>query len=248
MSPTEDELRAALHLGEGDALDADRVIRRAQAHGAAIRERRVRLASAAAVVAVVAGLGVGGGLILSRGSQTHSADRNAMNVPAPSAGEGKAAGNAGGGTSSAAAACPNTPPSPTTPTQGAASLFPGSVNIISVCLYSRAAQLEPKVATNPQPNLVISGADVQRLVTSINSASTVRQALPCPLYRTAAAVDLVLIGVQPDATALPPVVTQYRQNPCNLAITNGTAVRYNWPPPAWFASELDHYLSTVPTR
>ena len=247
MSPTEDELRAALHLGEGDALDADGVIRRAQAQGAAIRDRRVRLASAAAVVAVVAGLGVGGGLILSRGSQTHSADRNAMNVPAPSAGGGKAAGNAGGGTSSAAAACPDAPPSPTTPPQGVASLFPGSVNIISVCLYSRAAQLEPKVATNPQPNLVILGADVQRLVTSIDAASTVRQALPCPLYRTAA-VDLVLIGVRPDGTALPPVVTQYRQNPCNLAITNGTAIRYNWPPPAWFASELDRYLSTVPTH
>lgn len=56
MSPSEDELRAALHAGEGAGVDADAAIMRARATR---RTRRIRFAGVAAAVLVVGGVAAG---------------------------------------------------------------------------------------------------------------------------------------------------------------------------------------------
>jgi hypothetical protein len=67
MSPSESQLRAALHHGEGEPVDAGAVIARARA---ARHDRRVRMASVAAAVAIVGAVGTGGGLLLSGSDNT----------------------------------------------------------------------------------------------------------------------------------------------------------------------------------
>jgi hypothetical protein len=79
---------------------------------------------------------------------------------------------------------------------------------------------------------VLTGAQAATLATSLNGASKTPTPGPCPLYRTADGRALVFFAVSPDGSALPPVTATVAQNPCNLPVTNGRAVRYNWTPPA----------------
>jgi hypothetical protein len=80
MSPSEFDLRAALHDGEGDGLDADRLILAAEASRSS---RRARLLSAGAVAAVVAGVSVGVGLAWP--NSQHPATSAATNQTQPQA-------------------------------------------------------------------------------------------------------------------------------------------------------------------
>src|SRR4051794_27062940 len=58
MAPSEFDLRAALRDGEGEGLNADRLMMIGEAYSDRRRQHRVRLLSAATVVAVISGVAV----------------------------------------------------------------------------------------------------------------------------------------------------------------------------------------------
>ena len=249
MSPTEDELRAALRTGEGGGLDPDIVIVRARAHGARLHERRIRIASAAAVVAVVAGLGVGGGLILGRQSQSHSSSART----AGSATVGEGAGNANGGASGStdkssptfSVGCPQTLPVQATQQDPnpRAQFFAKPVDRFVVCAYATNGAVVTDAGAPITTTL--TGTDAAALANSIEHASRTQLARPCPLYRT----DRPTLLLQPtatDGTDLPDVTTTVLQNPCNATITNGDAIRYNWLPTA-LSTYIAQLAKAVPT-
>lgn len=89
MSPSENDLRAALRDGEGEPLDVDHVLARGRA---ARTRRRARALNTAAAVAVVAGLATGGTLLAN--SETSGSNSGA------SPGGAKAAGGASFGSAS----------------------------------------------------------------------------------------------------------------------------------------------------
>ena len=70
MSPTENDLRAALRDGEGDGPDASRIVIAGQRARA---RRRTQLVNTAVAVALVGGLGTAGTLLLGNGDDaSHS--------------------------------------------------------------------------------------------------------------------------------------------------------------------------------
>lgn len=234
MSPSEEQLRAALAEGQGPGISADRIIARARE---VRHQRRVRYGSALAIAAAVAGIGVGGGLLV--GGSGNSADKSAHgSAAAPvAAGQGAASADtsvgAGGkvaGSATAGLACPAGLPllgSPAHTTAGP--LFPAPVSALTLCLYPPGGGA---FSANERPSrMVLAGSAATSLVSSIESAPTAQSNAPCPLYRTAAAKTLLIIGQRSDGATVAFVETQVDQNPCNIAITNGTAVRYNWSPP-----------------
>ena len=236
MSPSESELRAALRAGQGEALDTERVISRAQV---ARRQRQVRYASVAAVTAIVAGVGVAAGIALSGG------DRPALNtVAGGSAGSAAAAPRAAGGVLSpsgtmAAMQCPAIlPVLRTAPAYAPAPLMPEPVASITVCLYAETGGPPLRDRGGATITESIGGEQATTLAESLNNASTVKQGRMCPLYRTANGRTLLMTGIRADGTELPPVEASVLQNPCGQAVTNGTAVRYDWAPPSLLTSFL----------
>ncbi|MDP9091395.1 MAG: hypothetical protein M3N95_00205 [Actinomycetota bacterium] len=243
MSPTEDQLRAALQSGQGPGIDPDAVISRAQA---VRRERRVRYGSVAAVVAVVAGIGVAGGMALGS-SQSHSTSTSrgaAVGPPKVAAGASPSlpgssfSGNANGqnGQQPTAAlapapGCPVTLPQLTVPNTAGASLFDGAVSAMTICVFPETGGGPVESGGHPL-STVLRGAAAARLAASLDSASKSTAPGACPLYLTAQGKLLVMIAARPDGTVMAPVEAHVLQNPCNLPVTNGTAVRYNWSPPA----------------
>jgi hypothetical protein len=247
MSPTEDELRAALHDGEGAGLDPETVLHRARAQGAALRDRRVRVASVAAIAAVVAGIGVTGGVVLSHGSRSHSGDSagQAAKAAAGNGAAGNGAATNGAGTAEphsnlALAACPDTLPADTTrgpaPVPGA-TFFTRPVATITVCAYPSTGGAVIRDGGSAF-SVTLSGADATALSSSIEHAPTKLDPRPCPLYLNASARTLLMVPIATDGTPLPDVTTTALQNPCNAPITNGQTIRYNWTPPASLTSFL----------
>ena len=112
MSPSESELRAALHAGEGDTVAVDEIIAQAQVAG---RERRKRLAAMGGAVAAV--LVVGGVVTAVQLSHDHgagSAEPPAVQTPV---------------------SCPTAPPTVATPKSTGGQLFPSDVTAIRACSY-----------------------------------------------------------------------------------------------------------------
>ena len=226
MSPSESELRAALHEGEGGAPDADLVIARALR----VRYQRRRLitsvASAAAVVAVVAvggtllartgtdesaGSGNGGGAALQDGNSGPARGANSPVPAAPDPAKQSAAASdiacaaqfprlvlpGGGGTSQFGADEP---------------LFSAPVAAMKICVYGPTAAL------------------VEQTVLSASTASTVAAQLEsgdptnrpnCPT--TSDEGDLAVHAVTSAGTPLPVVTVGLG---CPFQATNGTAVRW----------------------
>lgn len=287
MSPNEFDLRAALHHGEGDGVDPDRVIGRAVAQRQARRARLARSGSIAAVVAVVAGLGIGAayGLHGNGGGSNSAAQGSAGTANAttaagpagtapaatspagPAAGtragkpagsaavdhSGSTAGSASTGAGSARSgraaadaarvACPATPPVLTTNLPSSAlqhaSLFSGPVEAVVACVYA------PASSTSATVRHAFLGSDATAIANSIEAASSTPPRMPCPMYRIGNTRTLVLIGVDASGNAMAPISTQLGQNPCDLPITNGKAVRYDWTPPAVMAPWVTGFRSPV---
>lgn len=244
MSPTEDQLRAALQNGQGAGIDPDVVISRAHA---VQRERRVKYGSIAAVIAVVAGIGVAGGIALGSGKRHATSTGAPFGAAAPltSAGAKRvgqgahvpSAANPAGGIQQApssipaAAACPATLPQLTIPNTSGASLFDGTVSSMTICVFPETGGAALKTAGRPV-STVLSGSAAAQLAASLDSAPKTTQPGACPLFLTAQGKVLVIIASRPDGSLMAPVEAHVLQNPCNLPVTNGTAVRYNWSPPA----------------
>jgi hypothetical protein len=247
MSPSEFDLRAALRDGEGDGIDPGTVIFRARALR---HQRRVRFASAAAVVAVVAGIGVGGGVVLTGGGagSSGSLESRATGKAGRAGGSGQS-GSAGydangpsapaGSARVTAVACPAALPQLAAPASGGGgSLFAGTVAAVKICAYPEASGPPITDAKGEPVTAALTGAQATALAASLDAADRTRQAGVCPQYRSADGKTLVIIGIAADGAAMPPVTAVVAQNPCNSPVTNGTAVRYNWTPPAYLAGYL----------
>jgi hypothetical protein len=260
MSPSESDLRAALQHGEegGFQVSADAIMR----EGQAIRARRVRILSGTAAAVLVAAGAVG--LATARGGNGGSnAGGGNSNVADKAAGggggarhglEGDAPGRAptplpsdavpaapAGGTAQlgTGAQCPASAPHLLTPGGGGTgqfgaddALFAKPVKTLVVCAYATTVGSAPG-------RLVLSDRAASDVVSSMETAAPESTApTPCDAGPTSTAQLLDFIGVTPKGSALPPVTATLTFPACNVRITNGTAVRYNWSPPAGLTDQL----------
>lgn len=251
MSPNEFQLRSALRDGEGDRVDPDVVIARVRDLTQARRDRRVRYGSVAAIVAVVGGIGVVGGITLHGGGQHKAASAahsstGKYNAP----GQGAAADSAasqpqrsiapGPLADAAALSCPTAVPHLQTPGGGATngqfgsgrSLFSGPPEAIKICAYFQQGGAPIPGPNNSPLATVLTGPQATALAASLDAAPKAHPAVPCPLYLSSDGRTLVLIGLTSSGQAMRPITATVAQNPCNLPVTNGTAIRYDWSPPA----------------
>ena len=263
MSPNEFQLRSALRDGEGEHVNPDTVIARARGVQQARHDRRVRYGSVAAAVAIVGGIGVTGGVVLSGGSEHKSASANNGGTNYDSAGQAPGGGQAVSGSApakagvprnpiapgpmsdAAAVPCPDSPPKLMLPGGGGSgqfgaqgALFSDPVEAVKVCAYANSA---PTFV----PSTVLTGESATDLTKSMEQADKALPAsMKCP--GGAAPTDggsraLVIIGVDKDGRQLKPVVVTLS---CPTRVTNGTALRYNWTPPA----NITKLIYTIPGR
>ncbi|HKC26927.1 MAG TPA: hypothetical protein VKB75_02840 [Jatrophihabitans sp.] len=245
MSPSEFDLRAALHDDDGNgALDVDQLIFAARAHRS---QRRTRILSTAAVVVAVAALGVGGGLLAGQGNSpgptSGAAQANRDNAAASN---GKAAGGSGTGFGSAGSAsrqapagaslsgnagCPTTLRSPAQASAASGPLFSEPVQSVVVCAYN--AILAPRATSQtPRGHTVLRGAQATQLVNSLENAPTRRPQTMCPDMIRADASRFAFIGLGANGTHAGTVTTTAVNAGCGAQITNGTVTRYAWTPPS----------------
>jgi hypothetical protein len=262
MSPSEIDLRAALHDGEGEGLDVNGVIARGQARRA---HRRTVVLSAAAVVIVVGAVS-GGVAALSGGGASSRADREA---PANGGISGleATAGSAGGGGAAAGAASPsaagqasrnqtnatgsNAPtaaPGVPCPTSLPRYLLPGGgspgqfgsdgplfdrpVATIVVCSYGTPQQAVALTPSSGAGRLVLTGDDATGLAASLENSAKTKLDRPCPAIRGVDQRALAIIGVDAKGARISTVTATLSPTACNTQATNGTAVRYDWQPPS----------------
>jgi hypothetical protein len=230
VGPNEAQLRAALHEGEGDRLDAAALI----SHAAEVRRARRRRVSsvigAAAVVAVV-GLGTGAIIGLGRGGSPSgsSGGRAAAESSAGADTAGAAAADrpASGpsrtakGSAAGLPACPAAPAHYRLPGGGAAThgpLFGRPVEAVRVCGY--------RDGIGPT-SLTLTGSDARSLATSLNASPEVPDTtVKCPAIAPIAGDvgTIEVLAVDAHGAALGPVVITINCGPS--PVTNGTALRY----------------------
>lgn len=256
MSPNEFQLRDALRTGEGERVNPDIVIARARGMAQTRHDRRVRFGSVAAVVAVVGGIGVTGGIFLNDGGAKHSTSsagggaKSANDRAAPGAKNNNPARNPvaapGPLRDAQAVPCPASAPKPATPgpaDPGAAGpLITGPVESVKICAYAQLGGVAIPRADGTPENTVLTGQRATALVSSLNAAPKTRPSQICPHYLNANGKILVIIGLSTSGQAMPPVNATVSQNPCNLPVTNGAAIRFNWSPP----SSLTPFLAALP--
>jgi hypothetical protein len=256
MSPSEADLRAALQHGDDGNLqvNADAVIAEAQA----IRARRVRILSGTAAAVLVAAGAVGLAVIRSDGSSPTAAHKGSSALSDLSGGGQRAtvpqqpeatrapsdAVPAAGGAhrnASTTVQCPNTPPRLLVPGGGGTGqfgandpLFAQPVDTLVVCSFSAA---DP--AGTAPGRFVLAGRDATQVVAGLEGAHETPNATVCDPGPTSTAKLLALIGVTADGTAMKPVTATVTQPACGIKVTNGTAVRYGWTPPAVLTAQLN---------
>lgn len=265
MSPTEHDLRAALRDGEGDAPDPEAVLSAGRARASA---RRNRFAAVTATVVGVLAVGTTGAILLGhQGSGHPTADSAASRQESAASGGGRQAAAAGsaatGSTATAspaprvgAGSIPSAPGGPVSGTGGtscpssyatlrlpggggsgqfgsAQELIPPSATSVVVCGYGSTAA---GVDVTPG-RIVLTGSDAASLISSLNAAPSTKPNRMCPDFRDADDHRLALIGVTAHGGSAPVYVT-INTNPCLQQATNGTAVRYDWSPPAQLRARL----------
>lgn len=267
MAPSEFDLRAALRDGEGEGINPDHVISAGEQHRA---RRRSRVMTAAVVVALVAGGGVGisqfGGSSGGGGSNSadagsvagvpggggygqklvpHQGVRGSLRTPAPSAAISQKL---------MTVACPPVPPIYQLPQDDAAlraasaPLFTSEVAGIVVCSYGTAFHAVNSPALRPA-RLALAGGQAAALARSMENAARYRT-VSCP-PGTQQGARYAVIGVTPSWHSAGPTVSA--QVGCNGIVTNGTALRFSWSPPAELARRLQaarraaRYPSSVAT-
>lgn len=248
MAPSEFDLRAALREGEGDGVDAGRVIARARAARAT---RRTRWATAAATVVVVGALGTGVGALVHSGGTDGAGSASGANAADSAAGaeagapgavpEPAAPGATGAfhgpaqGTEKGPKVCEDTLPVATTPpADGPGSsgpLLPRDTEAVIVCGYRIAAS--GGIARHQNQDELV-GPAARELARSLNSASP-RPGRACPAGP--ARTMLTITVTEPDIAPHQPVTVSY-DSACGATATDGTAVRYDWAPPAGLAAKL----------
>ena len=241
MSPNEDQLRAALRHGQGDAPDATALI----SHAIRVRhDRHRRRVAIAGGVAIVAVLGVGTtALVSSRtgGGTNGSAGSSADLAGGGTAQSGKIPGaKAPAGQPSSAGAsspiratstahgadeltCPAAPARYMLPGGGGSGqfgstdpLFPSAVTALKACGYAAGAGAQPRAHVYQSPVST-------RIVAALESAPTTRSTHMCA-DNTYVRGTIEILAVDARGRALTPVVLTLN---CQASeATNGTAVRY----------------------
>ena len=264
MSPSEDDLRAALHEGDAKDLNVDQLILHARAR---VAQRRVHLLSGAAITAVVAAIGVGGVLLANSGGDQGSASdagapagtvfgaehQRAAQASSPDAPVANAPAAGGGVSADSALAvrCPRTPPRYLLPGGGSPGQFGGSeplfkkpVSSVVVCAYGAATKpltMGGSAAVYPA-RLVLRDGAAQSLVTSLESAPKEPTHEKCPYIQSSASTrNFAFIGLTADDRPAGKAVTASTTPGCGGQVTNGTAIRYGWVPP----SDLQQRLSVL---
>jgi hypothetical protein len=261
MSPSEGQLRAALHEGEGDAPDPGALIE----HAVGVRRerrRRVYLAAGAAVVVAAIGVGVG---VLSGNGPTHTSDSAGGGQTQRATARPSAAGAPNGanprvhGASSAAAGrmsvaeqgapangCPPTAARYLLPGGGGSGqfgasepLFSHDVSKILVCGY-------PAKASEGVRALVLRGGDAGALAASFESAPSTHHSGVCTSESGPTAGTVELLATDANGVASKPVVITLGC-PTSMA-TNGTAVRYLATLPSALSGLLDTSATKSPNR
>lgn len=235
MSPTEDDLRSALSDGAGDVPDTERIMFAATQQRAA---RQKRLLSVAAAVVVVGGVATGAGFLAHHNRSTESAGGGgAAAEPARDAVGGPA--TAADGEQPATTMCPSKMPASTTfgGADGTGKLFAEPVSSAVVCAYPTVGTTGPIKAggggTSSTPSsITLNGADATTLTDSLENAAKVRPGTVCPDIRLADQETIVVLAKASDGTELTPVTTTINEVACAVVVSNGSAVRYAWAPPA----------------
>lgn len=243
MSPTEFDLRAALHEGEGDGPDADLVVAGARAYRA---RRRARILSTAATVVCVAAVGgvIAGVVGTSGHGESGGAGLAAPNAAPTAAAPHSAAGSAGGvpgrlnqpyngSTTLALPGCPTTQPD-TTPPAGSSSageLLPEPVRSFVVCSYGSAS-------ATPDHPVFVTGNDAVVLADSLRATAPHPLGVACPHITGTPSYRLAIIGVTGPGTTLPPIATTLSLPACDVVVTNGTVAGYGWQPPQSLVRQL----------
>lgn len=267
--PSEFDLRAALRDGAGDGVDASRLIMIGEAYRNQRAQRRARLLSAAAVIAVVTGGAVG----LSRlgGGSEPAGSNSAAGGAAESVDWAAAGGNAHrradsaygalSGAGGPGAPAPSTPLAvqkaaaiscptavPDYPTAGgrtstaSSHFFDRPVASVVVCGYGPSTHRAG--ASQRQPGrLTLTGVDALVLARSIERAAVARTldcgVVPPTVHRFA------VIGVASSGHRAGPIVSA--ELGCDGITTNGTVVRYNWSPPPELGRRLLALKPSEPT-
>ncbi len=226
MSPNENDLRAALRDGEGDDRpDVDRVLADARSRRG---QRRTRVLGVATAVVLVAAAAVG--TAVWRGSND-----NGQQSAGPA---GTVRSAADSSVAAIGAVCPSTYPTRAVPAVGAGgsgSMFSAPIATALVCSYDESGS----TAARSGSHFTVSGADAATLATSIEQASTSRLMIMCPDIVAADKKLIAIVGVTAGGTILPTVTTDVSVPNCNEPITNGTAVRYAWKPPAALSAKIN---------
>ena len=238
MSPTENDLRAALHDGEGDGVDPNRIIFRAQRERAA---RRSKLLNAAAAVIVVVGIGGGGAWLLAQGNGDEKASNSgaagggnsaALDHGTSAYGAARAPGAAPQGSS--AATCPATMPRYPQPAGAASgSLFDRPVTSALVCSYGTTTALSTGKAGTPT-GITLTGADATALVDSLEQSKVAsgQSRVMCPDYRMADEQAIAIFAFKADGSSAGSVTTVLGRPSCAVVVRSAKGVREGWTPPA----------------
>ena len=245
MSPSESQLRAALHEGEGQGLDAGLLI--ANAHRVR-RERRRRINQVAGATLVVGVLGVSFTVLVHVGSSDESGGGSALKAQSTAAAGGSQGGAGGSGQSahrrytvpSPAGApalnpvvgCPNVPdhialPAGVTQDEASGPLIPRDAQAIRACGYPSGTRSR---------SLVLQTAQASALAATINSAPITpgRGLRTCTKDERTGTVEL--LAVDGSGRRAKPVVVTIA---CPQAVaTNGIATRYFTVAPALLTNLL----------
>ena len=218
MSPSEDQLRAALHHGEGEHLDVDGLLLRAAATRHA---RRVRIGATAAAVLAVAGIGIGSVVTFgdrraapARGGPSPRAATDRLpsgSLPAGRSVSGAATGSVSTAPQRPSGACPLVLPQVTIPSGEAVAvahgpLFTQPVAAVTVCAYFSVTG-SPVTADGAPVSVHLTGGEAGALAVSLEHASTTRlEGGLCPDMIALSARALAMFGSTADGTPLRPVV------------------------------------------
>jgi hypothetical protein len=251
MSPSEFDLRAALHDGDGENINVDRIIAGARARAA---ERRTRIATGAAIVLVVAGAGVGGTYLAHNSGTSAGSNSNADAIGgaahrAAGGGSNAVNGNQAALPSKAGVSCPATTPRYLLPGGGSPGQFGASgplfrkpVTSVVVCAYGDAANEQER--DNAQPGrLDLADGQARQLAASLESAAKTPTPTECSDLRRAD--QFAIIGLAADGSRVGTVTATLSEPTCGSQVTNGTAVRYGWTPPTDLRAVL---LALKPAR
>lgn len=248
MSPSERDLRAALQPGDDAPVDSaftDRIVAAGHARQA---QRRTRLLSGAAAVVVVAAAATGGALLFGGNDGNGSAGGGRAAADSAGSHSTVAGEPAVGGAQAPSAqregvaelpACPAQLPRLLLPGGGSAGrfgstgpLFAKPVASIVLCAYPADG-----AAADPA-QVVLTAGPARALAASLESAAKKPTPTPCPTIMRANERQLAIIATATDGTRLRTVTTKLNGQPCQNQVTNGTAIRYGWRPPAQLVPAL----------